>query len=104
MPGNTVTRPQRRQPQQQQPRPQQRPPGDEPGEQTCNELPELLTAAEAALLLHVSLRTLQRMKAAGKIGYVELDTGAARPSVRYTRGDVAACLRAARHVGQAASA
>lgn len=51
-------------------------------------MPDLLTEAEAASLLHVSERTLRTIRAQGKIRYI-------RPSPRkvaYDRADLAAYL------------
>lgn len=49
--------------------------------------PDLMSWAETAVVLGCSVRTLQRLKADGKIGYLQLGS-----SVYFTAGDVHAYI------------
>jgi excisionase family DNA binding protein len=46
---------------------------------------QLWTQDQAAAYLGVSVRTLQRMRAAGEIGFMTVGTGTRRPRVRFCR-------------------
>jgi excisionase family DNA binding protein len=56
-----------------------------PAQRSAVDEDRLLTLPEGAQVLGVSVRTLQRMRAAGEIGFVTVGTGSRRPRIRFTR-------------------
>lgn len=63
---------------------------------TLDRLDDELLPAEAAAVLGISPRTLERLKASGRIGFTRV--GPAR-RVYYTRRDIAAYVDSLRRVG-----